>query len=146
MKPILRTNLGAMVITIGLLMMGFGIRHHKELWVGYRIKEVKEVVEKKVEVHPKDDGTVTTGPVRIEYRYFTSNKDCEAKDKTGEACTATGEYQVRDADNKVWMIKFCDPTPDLKQAGTYDIKYAEKSAYTDCVPFINAKPIQEPTK
>lgn len=142
----LRTNLGATLITIGLIMLVVGIWHRKELWAGFHIKEVVKEVEKRAKAPVEDDGTEETGPVKIEYRYYTEDKSCKA-DKTGESCVANGQYQLRDSGNKIWMMKFCEPTPDLKSHGTYDIKYMKVDEALNCTRFVNATPLGlEPEK
>ena len=140
---------------IGILFLCFGVSLgiaalflHKILWAGVRTQTItktitvdKDVTGAAAEDIKKDD-TGKTGPVLIEYRYYTIDKTCEKKDSHGESCVSTGVYQVRDSENKIWMMKFCEPVPDLRYRGAYDITYMKGGK--ECPQFVNAKPIQEP--
>lgn len=120
----MRTLIGLGVVILGLVMFTIGMIKHKQLWTGVKTVTIEKVAE--VKEPAKDDGTVETGPLRIQIRYEWKTNNLP-----------TGEYQVIDTDGKIWMMKFCSPAPDLEQSKVYDIKYLKSDK--DCTPFVNAK-------
>ena len=132
-----RTNLGYFLIAIGLVMMLVGIITRKSLWAGYRTKQVQVIVTKDAKAKPADkssDGQHYTGDLRIEAVY----------ELTGSHLPS-GEIQVRDSNNQIWMLRLCSIAdngvlPVFKIGTTVNILYTDGN---DCRNFINAQVIKE---
>ncbi len=131
-----RTSFGICFVTIGLVMVVVGTVKHKTLWEGYQTKQV--IVNKEVETKPiaekLPDGQHYTGELRIEQTYEYPDSHLQS-----------GDLQVRDSNNQIWMMKLCRPTvgdvlPDFRKGITVNILYTDGDK---CKNFIKAQVTKE---
>lgn len=139
----IRTLSGYFLMAFAIGMIVIGIKDRKTLWKGFQTKVVtKEVVTVKEvpssipipEQEAPKAGQQYTGPLKIQNKYeITSSR------------LPSGDYQVLDQSNKIWMMKLCEAKnngvlPDFTIGETVDILYTQGDK---CYDFISAKLIKE---
>lgn len=128
-----RTSIGAFFVTLGIGIGLLGIINHKVLWAG--VKEKEKIVYKTQIEHSLaiDNQTyVSLHEVTVEYRYEWSTNHI-----------ATGDYQFRDKNNVITVVKFCSPAPELKRDAIITVDYKVDDHKTGCDIFLDAKILKE---
>jgi len=141
MRPdFIRQWLGIVIIVVGICMCIIGFRWRHELWAGVQTKEVvkevtvvKEALRVGVRVGP-GPGQFYTGALKIENRYETTNNHLPS-----------GDYQVLDENNTIWMLKLCQAhnngvLPDFPVSRVVDILYTKGD---NCYDFVSAQMIKQ---
>lgn len=141
MNPKVRIMLGFFIVIIGGMMVFIGIRHRHQLWSGVQTKEVPASLVSNIPVITKQQkleaGQFDTGNLEIQNKYETKDNHLPS-----------GDYQVRDVNNKIWMLKLCPAEndgvlPDFVIGSVVNIVYVKGN---DCYRFLNATLIKEAEK
>jgi hypothetical protein len=149
----MRAVVGWTTVVLGLIMFSTGVRYHYTLWTGIKTKTVvKEVVKEVVKTIPQpttdtptnipqerlDKGQLSTGALKIQNVYENTGKNGNT---TG---VASGDYQVIDVNNKIWMLRLCSPETKVpvkfKVSSWVNIVYTKEE---NCYRFVSATLLQE---
>lgn len=147
MKDFARLIVGALLIITASLIIMLGVWHRHELWTGIITKTVIQKVEVDKPTNWQD--TVNIGPAKVEDRWYIIDKTSPDCVKDDFNCAPTGQYQLRTLDNRLFVMKFCNPVPDIKEDSIVDItirRWGTRTEYAapDCTIFVSAKIIKEP--
>ena len=141
-----RAITGWATLVLGLIMLGIGLRYHSTLWVGYHTETVVKEVVRIVPQSPTQDaptvvpseqlnkGQLSTGPLKIQETYELTKGNLPS-----------GDLQVLDANNKIWMLSLCSPenngiNPKFKEGSWVNIVYTKEET---CYRFLNATLLKE---
>lgn len=158
----IRSFVSCILAMIGVIFLTIGTTMPKQLWHGVMVKteyKDREKIVYKDYVYSGDHAELAdrakayigdnivkhTGPVTVTSRWFFAVQGCDKEDKTGWHCSSTGQYQLLTNDNRVLVLQFCSPTPDIKKESKIDITYLlSKSTIANCEVFVEAKILEEP--
>lgn len=134
-----RSACGACFFSMGLFMLVVGVWKRHTLWDG--IREVKVVRAVQTAPVKPTNSEVTVGPLKVEYRWYNRDKSAGC-DKQPMNCNTTGTYQLRDNENKIWVVQFCEPIPEIRADSTIILTYLKNDE--ECTRFVNAQVVSEP--
>lgn len=144
MNQWVRIGLSMVLMFISVMMIAIGIHHRHELWKGVITQTVtvtKEVpisneVPRATTQMQLGAGQFDTGNLEIQEVYETTIN--------GKASgVPTGDVQVMDSNNKIWMLTLCQPKSGIpakfKEGSIVNIVYSKEP---DCYRFISAQLIK----
>ena len=147
MNQWVRIVLSMVLMFSSVTMIAYGIQHRHTLWTGVVTNTVtvtKEVPVPGNSVPPNTTqmqlgpGQFDTGNLEIQDAYENTGKDGKS---TG---LPSGDYQVLDVNNKIWMLKLCQPQnngvlPKFDEGSVVNIIYSKEP---DCYRFLSAQLIR----
>ena len=141
----MRAIVGWATVVLGLIMFSIGVRYHSKLWSGVVtetvvrevIREVPQPTNGAPTIVPQeklDKGQFATGALEIQQYYELTKSHLPS-----------GDYQVRDANNKIWMMKLCEAAndgvlPHFKEGDWLNIVYTKEET---CYRFLSATALKE---
>jgi len=148
MNQWVRVGLAITLLATSVHMIAIGIRERHKLWTGVVTKTItvtKEVpvpneVPRATTQMQLGPGEFDTGNLEIQEAYENTGKDGKS---TG---VPSGDYQVLDSNNKIWMLKFCQAQndgvlPKFKEHSVVNVIYSKES---NCYRFLSAQLIKAP--
>lgn len=142
-----RSFVGYLMIAVGITILAAAIWDRKLLWHGIRTVEITKTIEVpakeqngiplQTKVEQLGDGQFETGNLEIRETYVLKDSNLPS-----------GEIQVRDANNSIWMLHICPAEengvlPSFKEHSVVNIIYSKGH---DCTRFLSAHLIKDVEK
>jgi hypothetical protein len=125
--------IGIFIVTLGIGFALSGIINHKVLWNGVTEKTITKFVPVPYQPEPKLPSN----------QHILQSNTVEFRTEWTSNHLPTGEYQFRDKDNTIRVVKFCDPSPDIHQGTIIDLRYQDNDKDKDCETFVDATIIKD---
>lgn len=142
MREWIRVGISMCFMFVAVMMMSEGIIHRHQLWTGIETKVVDHYLPAPV----SDSGVpINTSQMKLGPGEFdTGNLLIQEYYETKDNHLPSGDYQVLDANNKVWMMRLCPAEnngvlPHLYTNSVVNVVYSKGD---NCYRFLSAQLIK----